>query len=488
MSNRPAYTLLMKPGRAVLLLRISDDKGGEGAGVGRQDGDGRALAVRLGWTIGPDATHVIIENDTSAFKRRKIPLPDGTAALRTVRPGFRRGVEMLASGEADGLLAYDLDRVARDPRDLEDLIDVVESKNPRIPVESVSGSLRLASDADVTMARVMVAVANKASRDTARRVARSHEQLAEQGRPGGGGIRAFGYERDGVTVRHDEAELIREMAKAILDGGSLTGIARDLQARAVPTVRGGEWNARSVASSLTGPKVAGLRRFRGQVTGLAVWPAILDMDTWEAVRQRISDRARGGNNALRRWLTGSLWCPLCEHRLVGRGGGRKHAATYWCPSPTGGCGKIVISESSTESEIERRLLAYLAEPRVFEALVSAAAGTSMAEVRARVAEDEEQLKELARMWATKQITLVEYTEARRIIGERINDARLYMAGSAPRLLRELLSGDLSDGWAELSPADRRDVLMAVAPSGFYVYPADGRRFVFDPGRIKPRKP
>jgi site-specific DNA recombinase len=67
------------------------------------------------------------------------------------------------------LIPLDLDRAMRDPRDLEDLIDLIEQSSPRIPVESVSGSLRLANDADVTVAQVMCAVANKASRDTARR-------------------------------------------------------------------------------------------------------------------------------------------------------------------------------------------------------------------------------------------------------------------------------------------------------------------------------
>lgn len=480
----------MKPQRAVLLLRISDDKSGEGVGVARQEEDGRRLADRLGWRLGQDATHVIIENDTSAFKRRKVRLADGTTALRTVRPGFRRALDMLAAGEADGLLAYDLDRVARDPRDLEDLIDVVESKRPHIPVESVSGSLRLANDADVTMARVMVAVANKASRDTARRVSRSHEQLAEQGRPGGGGIRAFGYERDGATIREDEAAIIREMARTVLDGGSLSGIAKDLQARGIPTVQGGAWNSRSVWTTLTGPRIAGLRRFRGEVVGTATWPAILDMETWEAVRERISDRARGGNNKLTRWLTGALWCSLCGHRLIGSSASAKlgRGTRYWCPTTHGGCGKIAVTGKHAEAEIERRLLDYLEKPEVFRALTSVASGESMDAVRTQVAEDESQLKDLARMWATKAITLVEYAEARRIIDQRIKDARMYLVASAPRLLRSLFAGDVLAGWAGMTPADRRDVLLAVIPDGFEVFPVEGRRNVFNPGRIRLRQP
>jgi DNA invertase Pin-like site-specific DNA recombinase len=195
----------MLPQRAIVLTRISDARNGDVAGVARQEADARALADRLGWVIG----ETVVENDTSAFKRRQVRLADGSKAMRTVRPGFRRALSLLETGEADGLLAYDLDRVARDPRDLEDLIDVVESKNPRVPVESVTGSLRLANDGDVAMARVLVAVANKSSRDTSRRVARKHEELAVNGRPSGGGQRGYGYETDGMRVRPDEAAIVK---------------------------------------------------------------------------------------------------------------------------------------------------------------------------------------------------------------------------------------------------------------------------------------
>lgn len=77
------------------------------------------------------------------------------------------------------MVAYDLDRAVRDPRDLEDLIDakVLGGFTDR----SVTGSLRLDTDSDVAMARVLVAMANKSSADTARRVARAAKQQAIEG-------------------------------------------------------------------------------------------------------------------------------------------------------------------------------------------------------------------------------------------------------------------------------------------------------------------
>jgi DNA invertase Pin-like site-specific DNA recombinase len=472
----------MLPQRAIVLTRISDARNGDVAGVARQEADARALADRLGWVIG----ETVVENDTSAFKRRQVRLADGSKAMRTVRPGFRRALSLLETGEADGLLAYDLDRVARDPRDLEDLIDVVESKNPRVPVESVTGSLRLANDGDVAMARVLVAVANKSSRDTSRRVARKHEELAVNGRPSGGGQRGYGYETDGMRVRPDEAAIVKEMADKVLSGWTLGGIATELQRRKVPTVQGGPWTSRSVRSIVTGPRVSGLRRYKGRVVAEAAWPAILPRDQWEAVCATLVDRGGGRNTQLRRWLTGVLNCGLCGHALMAWTFQGSHK--YWCATPKGGCGRISIDGPKAEAEIERQVLDYLTRPRILEQLRTVSSTASTEQTRRQVADDDEQLRVLAGMWARREITLVEYTEARRVIEARLREARAFLTAAAPGILRRLLARDVRAAWAELGPHDKRDVVLTILPEGYEVssHPKDApRRFMAE--RLQPIK-
>jgi DNA invertase Pin-like site-specific DNA recombinase len=498
----------------VLLLRISYKRATEEAegpeetedpkrryaefskGIGRQEEDARALAKRLGWTV----VKVIPEDDTSAFKRRKIKLPDGTIALRTVRPGFRAALDGLASGEYDGLIADDLDRVARDPRDLEDLIDVVESRRPRIPVESVTGSLRLANDADITMARIMCAVANKSSRDTARRVARKHEELAAEGKPGGGGYRGYGYDRSNLVIVPEEAKIVKEIAARILGtwngwtdeqrrkidpdlGESLNSIAEDLKRRKVPTVNGAAWNSRSVKSVVTKPRVAGLRTHRKEVVSEAVWPAILDRDTWEEVCARLAGRARNVDLTLQRWLTGVLVCSQCDRPLMGWQG--TNGVRYWCATPKGGCGKIAIKAVFVEDEIERQVLDLLGQPRVLEQLRGVAASEVTDEARAELAEDEAQLKEMAGAYARREVTFAEYKEARGIIEARIKESRALVHSRAPMVLRRLLAGDVAAGWRGLSPTDKREVVLSLVP-GYKVLPHDrsyGNRF--NPARLVP---
>ncbi|MFJ9854820.1 recombinase family protein [Streptomyces sp. NPDC101150] len=66
------------------------------------------------------------ENDTSAFKKRKVIKPDGSIDSIVLHPEFRQLLADLANGVMDGVIFYDLDRLVRQSRDLEDLIDIVE--------------------------------------------------------------------------------------------------------------------------------------------------------------------------------------------------------------------------------------------------------------------------------------------------------------------------------------------------------------------------
>jgi site-specific DNA recombinase len=313
------------PRRAIIYTRISDARNGDTAGVTDQAARCRELAVRHGWQV----ARVITENDVSAFKRRKITLPDGRRAMRVVRPGWREMLDDLATGRATALVCLDLDRAARDPRDLEDLIDVIEASVPRIPVESVTGSLRLATDADITLARVMVAVGNKSSRDTSRRVAAARDRKAAAG-AWAGGRRPFGYEADGTTICDAEAAEVARAADAILTGVSLRAVAASLRERGVPTVTGAAWSTGSVRDILLRPRNAGILTHRGAEAGPAAWPAILPEATWRAVVATLSSpkRRTSPGNAPRWLLSLIAHCGVCGGG-VHVGGGR-HGPAYIC--------------------------------------------------------------------------------------------------------------------------------------------------------------
>lgn len=89
-----------RPVRAGIYCRISrDDEGKEGAGLGvqRQEKDCQKLAARLGWTV----IDTFTDNDISAIGKE--------------RPRYDDLVAGIASGRIDGVIAWHLDRVFREP-------------------------------------------------------------------------------------------------------------------------------------------------------------------------------------------------------------------------------------------------------------------------------------------------------------------------------------------------------------------------------------
>ncbi len=165
---------------------------------------------------------------------------------RVVRPVFESALADLKRGKTpdgrrlDGLVVYDIDRLTRDSRNLEDAIEVVEHFGK--PIIDITGSLDLLTDNGRTMARVIVATANKSSADTARRVRRKHQAMQRQGIPAGG-TRPFGLQADRRTLDEAEAATVREMVRRFLAGVPLTGIATDLNRRGISTASGKPWTA-----------------------------------------------------------------------------------------------------------------------------------------------------------------------------------------------------------------------------------------------------
>lgn len=331
-----------------LLVRISDDRAGEGAGVTRQEQDGRALIAARAGTV----ENVYQENDTGAFKRKLIvTLPDGRREKRVDRPTYRQALGDLYHGRIDGLAVYDLDRFVRDPRDLEDAIDVVEDTGR--PIAAVTGSIDLSTDHGITSARMLVAVANKASRDTSRRVKRLHVALAEAGKPSGG-RRPYGYTADRMGIVPAEAEVLRELARRRRAGEGWVPLIRDLNARGVPAASGGPWSLSSIRSAVLKPHVAGIRTLHGREVADGTWPPILDRDTWEQLR------ALGGEHRppTRRYLlSGLARCALCRHGL----GGRivKGIPIYRCSNPD--CGRITRRVPGLDEYVTGVVLRLLAE-------------------------------------------------------------------------------------------------------------------------------
>ena len=93
--------------RVGVYARISSDREADGLGVRRQLEDCERLAERKGWEV----VERYVDDDVSAWSGR-------------TRPEYARCLDDLRTGVIDGLLVYDLDRLHRQPRELEAFIDL----------------------------------------------------------------------------------------------------------------------------------------------------------------------------------------------------------------------------------------------------------------------------------------------------------------------------------------------------------------------------
>ena len=139
-----------------------------------QHGDNEATIARHGGTVGR-----YLDDGLSAWK----------AGVR--RKDFEMLLERAQAGLTQGIAVWHVDRLFRQPRDLERLIDLADHG---FRVISSHGSRDLSDPDDRYILRIEVAHAARSSDDTSRRIKRRHQRYREEGRPVGGPP-GFGFER-----------------------------------------------------------------------------------------------------------------------------------------------------------------------------------------------------------------------------------------------------------------------------------------------------
>lgn len=454
----------------MIYCRISDDRIGDGAGVERQEKDCRELCARLGWQV----VAVFVDNSKSAWLRDRR------------RPGWDALLDGLRRKEYDAVVVYHGDRLMRQPRDLEDLLDIADQG---VQLASPTGRRDLSNPDDRFILRIEVAHACRSSDDTSRRTRRKHAELAEAGAAVGGG-RPFGYEDDKVTIRGDEADLVREAAQRILAGDTLRSICSDWRRREVLTARGNDWNQTGLRRLLTEHRVAGHRSLGrgGPVVARSAWPAILDDDTHMRVRAvLLAPERRVSFGARSHLLTGFLACGRCGTKLIARRG-RERRRTYICTSDPGkgGCGGLRVIADPLEELITEAVFLRLDSPALSASIAEDASPRD--ELLHDLGQLESRLTELADMWAAGAISRSEWLTARSGIEARLESGRReYARERNGAALEEFVGrpGALRAAWDGLSLDRRRAVLRSVIDR-IDIGPA--RRGVnrFDPDRVDVR--
>ena len=349
--------------RIGIYARISFDGEGEGLGVARQQADAEKLASLRQWEV----AEVYTDNNLSAYKRS------------VIRPRFEQMLTDLSEGRIDGIVAYDLDRITRQPADFERVVRIYEERSGLL-FATVAGDFDLSKSDGLFMARTLINVASKSSSDTSRRLKRKNLERAERGLPHGS-RRPFGYNADQMTLHPTEAPILQEMGRRVLNGGSYKRIAWWLNQQGVKTTEGKLWLPITVRNTLRRTRYAGFRIYEGKEYS-GIWEPVFDRKMWDDI-QRVLDRkmetSAGRPIGKKYLLTGVLVCGNCGAYLNGSmkrdRPGRPLRRTYICRPQgftqyEGGCGGVTRNADAIEHFV-RELICYRLDSEELGAMLDA---------------------------------------------------------------------------------------------------------------------
>ena len=167
-------------------------------------------------------------------------------------------------------------------------------------------------------------------------------------------MRPFGFENDKISVRPEEAEILRALVYRFLDGESLRSLTMWLNRHEIAPVRGSSWRTPTLAAILRSPRIAGLREYRSTLIGPATWPGIITLGERERILAVFAQRhVVGRRSPTRSLLSGLLRCGKCGGVLFSAKRATQH--TYVCVSGPDhrGCGRLSIASEPVEAEVLR---------------------------------------------------------------------------------------------------------------------------------------
>lgn len=288
-----------------------------------------ALIGRMTTERGGTVLDRFSDRDSTAFAK--------PGAARPKRDDFDRMITLLENRKGLRIAAYHADRLLRNSEDTATLIRVCAAGGHLIEtyaggvydLSTANGRRRLRDDASAAEFEVD---------HNTERILAAKDEAAASGR-WLGGHRPFGWESDPNPAGDDgeplldedgeplkgilrlvpaEEDAIRQASADILAGASIRSIRLRWREAGITGTTGAFMVDSEVRRVLMRARNAGLMEHRGQVTGKASWPPIVDEPTWRAVCSILSDPARKTTPGPGRkhLLSGIATCGVCDAPLI----------------------------------------------------------------------------------------------------------------------------------------------------------------------------
>lgn len=473
-------------------LRVSRDALHTERSPDQQHAENVRAIAQQGWTLHLAPAYRDTDRSASRYAKK-------------VREDFRRLIDDLESGEfgADILAIWESSRGSRRVGEWVDLVDLCKQRGVRIWVTTHA---RLYDPGNARDRRSLLEDAVDAEYESdkiSERRRRSARASAEQGRPHGRNI--YGYRRIydertrelvRVEAHPEQAPVVEEAARRVLHGDSFYSVARDFNARGIPTRRGKRtppfendgWTPSTVRQMLQIPSYAGKRDYKGIIVADGIWPALIPFEQWQQIQAIMGSASRKGprDYTAKYLLTGIAVCGICGAKMKccrnsylprrpapdGSPQPRRVTFYYICAGVIGrkrdgldtGFHAGMKAETLEETVVDL-VLARLQQPAFPLTTDERAKSTHVHRVHlaAEIAEHEAYLDDVrADAAAARRFDLILDQEAR--VQPLINDARAKLAELAaidPFVQGLAESQDIKSSWEALDIADQRRVIRAV---------------------------
>ncbi|GAA1276889.1 recombinase family protein [Arthrobacter pascens] len=437
--------------KAIIYLRISDDRTGLQLGVSRQREDCERKAAERGLTVAAIET----DNDLSAYSGKR-------------RPGFENVLKSVKTGKAQVVIAWSLDRLQRNRRDELRLYEACRDQGAQLALvngadlDFSTAAGRFVADALGSVARMEVEMKSDRQR-------RAAQQAAAAGKRAGG-RRPFGYDADGMQVRPAEAAAVAagfesflagmplgEIARVWNEQGFVTGQAR----RGANAGQPSPWTRSSVRDVLSNPRYMGKRAHKGEIVADALWPALVPEETWQAAQAILTHRSgQVTPNAAKYLLSGIGKCGVCGGNVHAGANARRGVRGYRCAESTG---HFARKAEPVEEYVAQVIAARLSLPDAGH-LLTDSTKADLPQLRAEATALRQRLNSLATDFADGELTAQQLRAATARINEKLAAAEHAMAdaGRVDVLGPLIKTKDVRAAWDTLRTSQRRAVIDILA--------------------------
>lgn len=389
---------------------------------------------------------------------------------KKAREGYPKLLEAIEAGDLDMVTCWLPDRAGRELEEWSRFLKLCGKRGVLIRVKDHGRTYDVNNPHDWRTLADAGIDAQYFSEKLSRAVLRGVRGSARAGRPAAGPC-PYGYRRTyseetgeltGQEINEEQAAIVREIITRLSKSDTVSAITNDLNARGVPSPRGGVWYRDRVKTLAKNVAYIGVRKHKAEGHA-AAWAAIVDEATFYAAQRVLSGNVRplGPNvrpGKQKHLLTYFATCGPCEGEVHARRDGSANTEHYYCPK---GC--IQIRKDKVDDLIEDLVQRRLRKPDVYKRLRQqwVADDREVLAARGEAARLRERLEEARRAAAAGVISYESLGVSERELQGQIKAAEAReRRASVPPALRPFLEpgADVAARWAEATVVAKREVM------------------------------